>query len=291
MENRFSEEVVKKLLIAEMNEATETIVYSKLAKTAKDEGSAKSLEDISKDEARHFAFFESLTGKKAAPSKWKIFKYYWTARIFGLTFGIKLMENGEAGAQINYKSLEKDVPGLAGIIEDENKHELKLIELIKDERLQYIGSVVLGLSDALVELTGMLAGLTLAMQNTRLVAMAGLITGVAAALSMAASQYLAVKSAEEENAMKSAIYTGITYIFTVILLVCPYLIFKNYFISLLFTMIFAIIEIIIFNYYISVAKNLSFKKKFWEMTIISLSVAALSFGIGYLVKIWLNVNV
>jgi VIT1/CCC1 family predicted Fe2+/Mn2+ transporter len=47
-----------------------------------------------------------------------------------------------------------------------------------------------------VELTGALSGLTLAFRNTRLIAMAGLITGIAASLSMAGSEYLATKSEE-----------------------------------------------------------------------------------------------
>ena len=44
--------------------------------------------------------------------------------------------------------------------------------------------MVLGMNDAMVEMTGTLAGLTLAMQNTRLIALSGLITGIAATLSM-----------------------------------------------------------------------------------------------------------
>ena len=54
--------------------------------------------------------------------------------------------------------------------------------------------MVLGLNDALVELTGTLAGLTFALANARLVALAGIITGIAATLSMAASNYLAERA-------------------------------------------------------------------------------------------------
>lgn len=61
-------------------------------------------------------------------------------------------------------------------------------------RLSYMSSVVLGLNDALVEFTGALAGFTLALNEPRLVALTGSITGVAAALSMAASEYLSTKS-------------------------------------------------------------------------------------------------
>ncbi len=56
-----------------------------------------------------------------------------------------------------------------------------------------MGSMVLGMNDALIELTGALAGFTFAMQNTRIVALAGLITGVSATLSMTSSSYLSIQ--------------------------------------------------------------------------------------------------
>ena len=76
------------------------------------------------------------------------------------------------------------------IAQDEDRHESQLLGMLDEERLQYVGSMVLGLSDALVELTGTLAGLTFALQNNRLVALSGLITGISATLSMTSSEYL-----------------------------------------------------------------------------------------------------
>ena len=92
----------------------------------------------------------------------------------------------------------------------------QLLSMLDEEALKYMGSVVLGLNDALVELTGALAGLTFAFQNTKLIALTGLITGISASLSMAASEYLSSRADGEENAGRSALYTGIAYIITVI---------------------------------------------------------------------------
>ncbi len=99
----------------------------------------------------------------------------------------------------------------AEMARDEQHHEEKLIEMIDEERLQYMGSVVLGLNDALVEFTGALAGFTLALNDTKLIALTGSITGIAAALSMASSEYLSTKSEKTHNKrpVKAAIYTGI----------------------------------------------------------------------------------
>ena len=164
--------------------------------------------------------------------------------------------------------------------------------MIEEERLNYVGSIVLGLNDALVELTGALAGLTFALQNGVLIATSGLITGIAASLSMAASEYLSKRAENDERALKSALYTGITYIITVALLILPYLLMPNkYFISLIITLIIAVLIILIFNFYISVAKGLPFKSRFLEMAGISLGVAGLTFFIGFLVRITLGVSI
>lgn len=121
------------------------------------------------------------------------------ARVLGLSFALKLMEGGEEDAQEFYTEVSKKYPKVKKIEKDEEKHERKLIRILKDERLDYAGSIVLGLNDALVELTGTLAGLTFAFGNSRIIAVTGLIMGVAAALSMAASGYL---SSREEDVEK-----------------------------------------------------------------------------------------
>ena len=202
------------------------------------------------------------------------------------------MEQGEEDAQESYSQLVDSIPEAKAIIQDENDHEEALIQLLDEERLRYVGSMVLGLNDALVELTGALAGLTLALQNTKIIALTGSITGIAAAFSMAASEYLSTKSEEtEQNPLKASIYTGIAYIITVVILILPYLLFENYFICLIGTLIAAVLIIGFFNYYISVAKDLPFKSRFLEMTGLSFSVAALSFFIGFLLRAVFGIDI
>lgn len=202
------------------------------------------------------------------------------------------MEKGEEEAQVIYKQVADKIPGAASIMEDEYRHEHELLNLLEEEHLQYVGSVVLGLNDALVELTGTLAGLSFALKNTNLIAIAGLITGIAASFSMGASEYLSTKSESDHGeALKSSMYTGGAYIITVFFLVLPFLLLAGYMTALLVTILLAILIIFVFNYYIAVAKDLDFKKRFLEMATISLGVAVLSFGIGYLVRVFLGVDV
>lgn len=65
----------------------------------------------------------------------------------------------------------------------------------------------------------------------------------------------------------------------------------NYVASLILTVMVAITIIFIFNFYISVANDYNFKKRFIEMAVISIGVATLSFIIGYLVKTFLGFKI
>lgn len=275
----------KKILKIQKNEITEYIVYKKLALLAKIKEHAEILEKISEEELRHYEFFKSLTEQETPADRFKIFVYVSIARIFGLTFGLKLMESGEGLAQDTYEKLRAASEQLEKVIQEEREHENQLINLIDEERLKYVSSVVLGLNDALVELTGALVGFTLALQNARIVGIVGLITGIAASLSMAASEYLSTKQEDTgKNPLKASIYTGFAYVATVVLLILPYLIFKNIYICLSLVIISALAVILVFTYYISVAKELDFKKRFLEMAGISLAVAAVNFVIGIIIR-------
>ena len=290
--NKLTPGQIKQVKQFQRNEITEYHIYSKLSKQIKDEKNAQTLQRIGDDELRHYHFWKEYSGEEVKPNRWKIFKFYWVSRILGITFGIRLMEKGEKGAREEYLKACEYIPEAKQIVVDEDEHEEELIDLVKEKKLDYVGSIVLGLNDALVELTGTLAGLTFALQNTRLIAVAGLITGIAASFSMAASEYLSTKSeGDGAKALASSIYTGLAYIGTVIILILPYLLFTNYFLCLGMTLTFAVLVILFFNYYIAIAKNLNFKKRFWEMFTISMGVAAFTFGIGYVIRIFLGVDV
>ena len=172
------------------------------------------------------------------------------------------------------------------------RHEKELYNMLDEERLHYIGAMVLGLNDALVELTGAIAGVTFALANTRLVALTGIITGVSATFSMAASNYLAERADNNPKALKSSIYTGMAYLVTVALLVLPYLLFPiHMYVAAFAVMIATVIFIIMFfNYYISVAKEEKFFKNFATMAGISLTVAVVSNIIGLLAKELLGIE-
>jgi VIT1/CCC1 family predicted Fe2+/Mn2+ transporter len=208
----------------------------------------------------------------------------------GPTFAVKLLEKNESDDQISYTRLQH-IPDILPIIRDEEQHEKELIGLIREDRLNYMGSVVLGLNDALVELTGALAGLTFALRDPSLIALTGSITGIAAAFSMAASEYLSTKSEDTgKHAGKASFYTGMAYLFTVTALIMPFLLLSNVYISLSITLGLAVLIIAGFNYYYSVVKDEKFSRRFIEMALLSLSVAALSFGVGFVLRKFFGID-
>ena len=281
-----------KILAAQESEITEHFIYKKLAEATKDQKNKDILARISKDELTHYNFWKKYTGKELKPANSRVWRYFIISKIFGITFGIKLMEQGEGKAQLNYSQIGRFVPEAERIEREEEEHEQALIGMIDEERLKYVGSMVLGLNDALVELTGALAGFTLALQNVRLVALTGLITGIAASLSMAVSEYLSTKTeGQNRSPLKASLYTGLAYVLAVVLLVAPYFIFQNIYFALGLTVFNAVILIVIFTFYISVAQDLSFKKRFIEMASLTLGVAALSFGIGFLIRQFLGIEI
>ena len=280
------------ILAQQRNEITEHHIYLKLAGMVKGDGNRQILGEVADEELAHYGIWRQYTREEVKPDRWKILKFYWVCRLFGFPFGLKLMERGEMAAQKVYGKLVRQIPEAHRILQEEQKHEQALLKILDEELLQYTGSMVLGLNDALVELTGALAGFTLALKNTKLIALVGLVTGIAAALSMASSEYLSLKSESSgRQPFKGAFYTGVAYLGTVIVLVSPYLFFSHYFVCLAMTMVLGVLIIFLFNLYISIARDMPFQRHFMEMTGLSFGVAALSFLIGYLLRLFMGVDV
>ena len=285
-------ELDRRIRSYQRNEITEYHIYTRLARRQTSAENRRVLEQIAADERRHYEQWKRYTGREVAPDWVKVHRFCLISRLLGFTFAVKLMERGENGAQQAYGALPPEIADAPAVAQDEGAHEEALLAMLDEERLRYIGSIVLGLNDALVELTGALAGLTLALQNTRLIALTGSITGVAAALSMAASEYLSTKTeGQGQHPLKAALYTGSTYILTVLLLILPYLLLGNFYVALACTLVLAVLIIALFNYYNAVARDQPLGRRFLEMAGLSLGVAGLSFLVGFILRRFMGVEV
>lgn len=286
-----------KLLSLQRMEATEAEVYRRLAKMQPDPVNQSILNGIALEEERHESVIAKMTGKQVKADASKVRRQIILAKLFGFTFSVKMMEATEQDAAAEYRKL-----GLYEIAEEEEAHEQNMISMLDEERLRYSGSVVLGLSDALVELTGALAGLTFALQNLQLVALAGLVTGIAAAFSMGASEYLSSRAEKKaESAVKAAFFTWLSYLVTVFLLVGPYLVFQAdspdfrglepHVQALLCTFAIGLLIVAVFNFYVSVVEEVSFKSRFFEMAGILAVVSLISYGIGIALRGMLGIDI
>jgi VIT1/CCC1 family predicted Fe2+/Mn2+ transporter len=287
---------MRRLLKLQRMEATEAEVYRRLALLQKNPINKNILNKIALEEERHQSVIAEITGQKVFPYKYRIVIQILFAKIFGLTFSVKLMENMENNISSEYRSL-----GLHEIAEEEEEHERVLIKMLDEERLKYSSSIVLGMSDALIELTGALAGLTFAFRDVRLVALVGLITGISAAFSMGASEYLSSRAeGKNESAIKAAFFTWLSYIITVLLLISPYIIIEiggfgldtiEYHVqALACTFIVGIIIVASFNFYISIVEEVSFKIRFLEMISILIVISVISYGIGVILRDWIIIE-
>ncbi len=289
----YSADIQKILLRIQQSEMTEAAAYHAMADAIKDEHNREALTRVADEIASQAKALETYTNKQLAADERKVKRYARMARIFGFTFAAKLMDRRKIKFVNHSKKLLSEMPEVEKMQADEQKRDNELFALLNEKRLSYVGAMILGMNDAIVEITGTLAGLTLAMQNTRLIALSGLITGVAATLSMAASEYLAERSDGKGDAAKSGLMTGGAYFITVVILLLPYLILddKMYLLAMGIMLVLVVLILAGFNFYTSVARDVSFGKNFGQMCAISLGVAALSFVLGYAVRTFLGVDV
>lgn len=274
-------------------EMTHHKLYLELSKLIKQKKNKKILEEISFDELGHYNILKTITKKDIEPDHFKIKSYIWIARTLGISFAIRKLEKNEEQLVKSYSNVK--LKQVEKIIKEGEMHEEKLMSILYDEKVEYAGAIVLGLNDALIELTGAMAGLVNALQSTKLAGITGLIIGAAAAPSMAASSYFAfkeeVKSGEDKSPIKAAVYTGLAYVFTVFLLIFPFFLTKNMFIALGAMLLLAIMSVAVYTYYISIAKNQEFWPRFWEMVILKFAVVSLAFAIGYGLRVVFNLDI
>lgn len=268
-------------------EYTEFVVYTELAKREKNPEIKIILEQLAEQELGHYEFWKTLSNKKDFHvSGVKVLWHRVLRNILGATFFVKNLERSEKKAILEYEKFlantkdETIKVNVRNIIEDEKTHERAIINAIKEERVDFTGSIVLGLNDGLIELTGALMGFVAAFNSNQVVLAAGFITGVSASLSMAASSYMSEKHDSRKNPKKSAAYTGISYMIVVALLLFPFVLPLLTIYSLMLSITIVIIIVAGVAYYTSVLFDWSFIKQFREMLVFSLGVAFVAYLLG-----------
>jgi VIT1/CCC1 family predicted Fe2+/Mn2+ transporter len=280
---QLSEQLRKTILQSQQNEINEHSIYRKLADGVKDSHNKDVLMKISREEKKHYLFWKKYSKTDVKPQRWKIWFYYLLSRVFGITFAIKKMEHGEENAQQVYSEIAQTIPEAQKVVDDEDRHEHELIQMLDEDRLKYTGAIIRGFNDALMELIGVLAGFTFILGTTSLIGLVGLIIGGVSAFTMAGSEYLATQSEHSQDQLpkKAAYYTTTAYLMTVALLVGPYFFLGNVFTALSVMAVMVILIKIITTYYTSVILDQPFKRRLIQTAIINISILLISFTVGY----------
>ena len=152
--------------------------------------------------------------------------------------------------------------------------------MVRKDKFNSAGAIVLGMHDALVSLTGLIAGLAVAMADRYVIILTAVIASVTASLSMGASNYLAVRTDGGRRAFISALYTGVAYMATCAVLIVPFFVFENRAVEMVLMFAIAVAEIFGFNYYLGRVNHRPYMRKFLEMLVVCAGVSVIAFLIG-----------
>lgn len=272
------------------NEYRDYVTYRELAKIEPNPAFQAILQQLVQQELEDYQFWLQFSStQQHRLSAWDIGALKLMRKVLGLTFTAKFLERHEKRAIHDYVEClstadEAMKIKIQEIIRHETDHEQEMIGQIKEERVRFLGSIVLGVNDGLIELTGALVGLAVALRNARMAGLFGLVTGVAATLSMASSAYLQARHEEGRDPRKAALYTGLSYLLVVAALVLPFFLMPN--VPLALGAMAAVILALIagFSFYSSVLFDRAFTRQMGEMVALSLGVAGVSYLLGSLVR-------
>ncbi|MGC8994393.1 MAG: VIT1/CCC1 transporter family protein [Pyrobaculum sp.] len=272
---------------AAVDEYREYVTYSVLARVERSASRRVVLERLAAQELEHFRFWNKFAGVEPPVWRARLYAYFmaFLRLLLGVTFVAKLMERGEREAIARYRSVEGllsggDLEALRRIIADEEEHEGALISQLDEAIVKYMGALVLGLADAIIEITGAHAG-TLGTTNSTVAAgVIGLIVGVGAAISMASASYLQTKHEVGKSPAVAAVVTGAGYTAAVALLSLPYFLLHDVYLAFAASIAVGIALSFVLTFQAAVYGERDFKFEFVQTVGLLLGTAFLTYLLG-----------
>jgi VIT1/CCC1 family predicted Fe2+/Mn2+ transporter len=270
------------------DEYFDSAVYSILSRNELNPERKELLQQLADTEKEHYCFWKEITGKEAKePGRFRIRLLLLMRKLAGLTFTMKFLELHEHEVVEEYRRWLPELDGkqrerLISILKDEEEHESYFMSQVDEAIVRYIGFVALGLSDAIIEITGVHAGFLGVMGSTLVAGIAGLIVGFAASISMGVAAYLKAKSEKRLSPVTSAFITSGTYLLSVILLAAPYFLTPSMITAFSVSVSLAILMSVGFTFYVSVVNETNFKREVLENTLLLLGTAVATYFFGNL---------
>jgi VIT1/CCC1 family predicted Fe2+/Mn2+ transporter len=280
-----------------IDEYRDYYVYKKLAEAEKRGDLREALEKFSGHEYRHYRFWSSIAGDCSEDAgRPRVGHLLLMRKMLGLTFVAKYLERHESSVISEYRRFLERLDGplrgeLEAIIREEEEHESLLLSSLNESIVRYLGFIVLGLADAIVEITGVHAGFLGATTKTLIAGIAGLIVGISAAISMAGAAYLQAKAGEgETHPGRSALVTGVSYMLAVFVLALPYFVFVHQFIAFAVSVVLAVAMVTVFTFYGSVINDTNFGSDLAKNIGILFGTAAAAYVAGELLGSYFGIQ-
>lgn len=279
------------------DELTDYTIYKRLSGVGKDQRLKGIFSELADTELRHFKFWTKYSRYDGArPHALKVKLVLFMRSMLGSTFAIKYLEKGEASAIRKYESLtsmipRRDMKPFKEMIKDEKEHEREFAEQVRGAHAKYISFIVLGLADALVEVTAIYAGSLGVYNSTKLTGLAGIIAGLAASISMASAAFAQAKQGFEGSPVKAAAYTGVSYFVGTAMLAVPYFLTTSMLAAIASSITLCVLTIASVSWYNSIISNSNFKKDFLEFAGVMFAATIILFVIGSVIRHALGISV
>ena len=273
------------------DEFSDFTLYDRLSRTVNSNSPYKQvLMDLSATEHRHYEFWRKYAPEeKPRLARLKLYWVLFLRRFLGLTFATRYLDRHEANVVHEYQALARMIPesdkaAYEEMVADEREHEKAFAMKVESSAVQYISFVVLGLADALVEISGIHAGWLGLFEKTEIAGLAGVIAGGAASLAMASAAFAQAKQGFKGSARLSAIYTGVFYFITAIILATPYFLTASMLLALFSSLTLAVLILAMTTWYSIVIQQKPFLKDFVEILVILFGATILVFSLGAFVS-------
>lgn len=297
MQETVSSDLVKLAAESAQDEYADAAVYLALSRRERNPEFKKALENIASGEESHYEFWKTYApDARVSSKKLRLVAIVFLRLVLGLTFTLKLMERHEGKLHTRYRKIAESIPEsdksrFQAMMDSEEGQEDLLIGKIHEDRVKYMSFIVLGLADAVVEISGIHAGSLGIYGQTELAGLAGIIAGMAASIAMGTAAYAQAKQGFQGSAKWSAIYTGVSYMITAIFLALPYFLTKNMVGALGTSLIIGVLLVATMTFYDTVITARPFKRQFGEIAGIILAASLALFIIGTVVGQYLGIRI
>ncbi|MEM0159772.1 MAG: VIT1/CCC1 transporter family protein [Candidatus Micrarchaeaceae archaeon] len=294
------------------DEALHAEVYRRLAASDRNAKSKAVLEKLYRIEKDHAVLLQRILAmngyeKRGRISSISLFAISAARKFLGFTFAIKLMEYNKLlinkrfrDALRSFKFDARERLMLSRLEKGEKVEEmLNNLLLPLNSVLRNIRDVVFGMNDGLVEVLAATVGFSAALQEPLLVLIAGLLVAVSGALSMAGGAYLSTKyekvisTAKSQGKLpaRSALYTGIFYIFGAIFPILPFAFGIGGISGIALAMVLTAIVLLFTSTLIAILSNESISRRVAESLLISFGAAAVTITLGFYARYVLHILV